>query len=83
MTTPTQVAEKIRPISKTQLFSATRKHFDLKKPFEPLILVRIGYTGQWEIHNKTDLPEYCVTDEQKAFMLDLIEQHGSVVGGAQ
>lgn len=81
MTTPT--TGKVRPITKTQLFSATQKHFGLKKPFEPLILVRIGYTGQWEIHNKTDLPEYCVTDEQNAFMLDLIEQHGGFAGGAQ
>ncbi len=30
MTTPTQVAEKIRPITKNQLFAATRKHFGLK-----------------------------------------------------
>lgn len=72
----------IRPITTKQLFAATRKHFGLKV-FEPIVDIRIGYTGHWEIHNKTDRAEYCVTDEQKDFMLALIKQHGGVAGGAK
>jgi hypothetical protein len=77
----TQATGKIRPITKKQLFAATKNHFGLIKPFEPLIVVRIGYVGQWEIHNKTDREEYIVTDVQKDFMLGLIEQHGGFAGG--
>lgn len=83
MTNPTQATGEIRPITKKQLFAATKNHFGLKKPFEPLIVVRIGYTGQWEIHNKTDRDEYSVTDAQKEFMLALIEQHGGFAVGAK
>ncbi|BBL58503.1 hypothetical protein [Methylomonas koyamae] len=78
----TPAVGKIRPITKKQLSSLTQKHFGLKKPFQPLIEIRKGYTGHWEIYNQ-HRSEFGVTDEQKTFMLDLIEQHGGVVGGAK
>jgi hypothetical protein len=76
----TQATGKIRPITKKQLFAKTRKHFGLTRLFDPIVLIHIGYAGHWEILNKTDRPEYSVSDEQKAFMLDLIKEHGGFSG---
>jgi len=78
----TQATGEIRLITRKQLFSLTKKHFGLKESFNPLIEIRIGYTGHWEIFNKHGI-EFGVTDEQKDFMLDLINQHGGFAGGAE
>ncbi len=57
-----------QPLTTRQLIRATRKHFGLKRDYEPLI--QIHWYGNWQVLNLSDFRT--VTKEQLAFMCDLL-----------
>ena len=62
------------------LLNKTRIRFGLPRPFKPHVLFYRTEQGNIDVINRFD--GFGVTDEQRAFMLDQITQHGGLVGGA-
>lgn len=76
----TQAPGKIRLTIPT-LFTKTRLAFDLPRPFKPRVVIYKTESGQIDIINRDH--RHGVTPAQRAFMLDIIAQHGGlIVGGA-
>ena len=67
-------------LTKAQLFTKTRHHFNLPRPFKPSVLIRLSHAGRWEILNNSN-ERLGVNPDQAQFMLAIIEQHGGLVGG--
>jgi hypothetical protein len=76
-TQPAGAIRKSKPLTFNRLIRATCKRFGLRNDYYPTIDIRIGYTGQIEIHNVSDINQ--ATPEQIEFMINHIKVSGGLI----